>query len=105
MTWAPLRSRLPVVLTVEEVTAVLERLAGTCRLTGTLLYGSGLRLLECLTLPAHAPAKGFRAWVARADECLERALQRAVDLAPVAAATAAGSGQPGRDSPRIARQR
>lgn len=42
--------RLPVVLTRDEVRAVLERLAGTPRLMATLLYGAGLRLLECARL-------------------------------------------------------
>jgi integron integrase len=42
--------RLPVVLTVAEVRAVLERLHGSPRLVASLLYGSGLRLLECLEL-------------------------------------------------------
>ena len=42
--------RLPVVLTREEVQAVLAHLRGTPRLMGTLLYGAGLRLLECTQL-------------------------------------------------------
>ena len=42
--------RLPVVLTPAEVRAVLERLEGSARLVASLLYGSGLRLLECLEL-------------------------------------------------------
>jgi integron integrase len=42
--------RLPVVLTRQEVTAVLSRLDGQPRLMATILYGSGLRLLECLRL-------------------------------------------------------
>jgi integron integrase len=42
--------RLPVVLSVAEVRAVLERLDGVPRLVASLLYGSGLRLLECLQL-------------------------------------------------------
>src|SRR5688572_26861992 len=42
--------RLPVVLTEEEVWRVLGELAGAERLAATLMYGSGLRLLECLTL-------------------------------------------------------
>jgi integrase len=42
--------RLPVVLTREEVQAVLPHLRGTPRLMGTLLYGAGLRLLECAQL-------------------------------------------------------
>src|SRR5262245_65368175 len=42
--------RLPVVLSREEVAQVLGQLQGTYRLIGMLLYGSGLRLLECLRL-------------------------------------------------------
>jgi integron integrase len=42
--------RVPVVLTREEVRAVLGRMRGTARLVALLLYGSGLRLLEALTL-------------------------------------------------------
>ncbi len=38
---------LPVVLTREEVRAVLGRLDGVPRLMAILLYGAGLRLLEC----------------------------------------------------------
>jgi integron integrase len=41
---------LPVVLTPEEVGRVLGLLGGTHRLVGLLLYGGGLRLMECLTL-------------------------------------------------------
>jgi integron integrase len=43
-------SRLPVVLTREEVRALFDRLEGTPRVVGVLLYGSGLRLLEALQL-------------------------------------------------------
>lgn len=42
--------RLPVVLTREEVRAVLAHLDGVSRLVAMLLYGSGLRLLEGLRL-------------------------------------------------------
>ncbi|CAK6701321.1 integron integrase [Synechococcus sp. CBW1107] len=42
--------RLPVVLTPEEVRAVLERMDGVEALVAGLLYGSGLRLLEALRL-------------------------------------------------------
>src|SRR5205085_1521076 len=45
--------RLPVVLTRDEVRAVLGRLDGTPRLVGLLLYGSGLRLLDALRLRVH----------------------------------------------------
>jgi len=42
--------RLPVVLTRSEVKAVLEGMAGTPQLVCRLLYGSGARLVECLSL-------------------------------------------------------
>jgi integron integrase len=41
---------LPVVLTPDEVARVLGFLRGTYRLVGLLLYGSGLRVTECLML-------------------------------------------------------
>ena len=42
--------RLPVVMTRGEVAAVLAKLAGVPRLVASLLYGSGLRLLEGMAL-------------------------------------------------------
>jgi integron integrase len=41
---------LPTVLTRDEVRAVLERLDGVPRMMALLLYGAGLRLLECCRL-------------------------------------------------------
>jgi integron integrase len=41
---------LPVVLTRAEVTAVLGNLSGVSYLAAALMYGSGLRLMECLRL-------------------------------------------------------
>ena len=41
---------LPVVLTREEVKTVLGHLAGDKRLMASLMYGAGLRLMECLRL-------------------------------------------------------
>jgi integron integrase len=43
-------ARLPVVLSRKEVRALLERLDGAPRLMAYLLYGAGLRLLECCRL-------------------------------------------------------
>lgn len=42
--------RLPVVLTRDEVMAVLSRLEGGHNLIAKLLYGAGLRIMECLRL-------------------------------------------------------
>ncbi len=44
------RRRLPTVLTVEETQSVLTQLEGVYHLIGLLLYGSGLRVQECLSL-------------------------------------------------------
>ncbi len=43
-------TRLPVVMTREEVKAVLANLTGDKRLMASLMYGAGLRLMECLRL-------------------------------------------------------
>jgi len=42
--------KLPVVLTREEVQALLQRLQGRAQLMARLIYGAGLRLRECLRL-------------------------------------------------------
>lgn len=42
--------RLPVVLTREEVQAVLTRMTGPYGLMARLLYGTGMRLMECVRL-------------------------------------------------------
>lgn len=43
-------TRLPVVLTRQEVTAVLDRMSGTYALLARLLYGTGMRLMEVMRL-------------------------------------------------------
>src|SRR6266566_6021864 len=43
-------SKIPVVFTRAEVRAMLARLKGDYRLMAQLLYGSGLRLMECVRL-------------------------------------------------------
>lgn len=44
------RDRLPVILSFEEVEAVLARLEGLNRLLAELLYGAGLRMTKCMTM-------------------------------------------------------
>ncbi|HJU05300.1 MAG TPA: phage integrase N-terminal SAM-like domain-containing protein [Nitrospiraceae bacterium] len=44
------RERIPLVLSREEIKAVISRLASTPRLMAELLYCSGLRLMECVWL-------------------------------------------------------
>ena len=60
--------RLPVVLTRAEVRGLLERLGGTRRLMAELLYGSGLRLLECLQLRVKDADYGNRQLIVRAGK-------------------------------------
>ena len=43
-------TRLPVVLTRDEVARVIARLEGVHRLIGALLYGTGLRIMEAMRL-------------------------------------------------------
>jgi integrase len=50
VSYAPSAERLPVVLTHDEFRAVLQRLSGVPRLMASLLYGAGLRVLECCQL-------------------------------------------------------
>jgi integron integrase len=47
---APRPPRLPTVLSRDEARAVLGRMEGVPRLMASLLYGSGLRLMECCRL-------------------------------------------------------
>jgi integron integrase len=42
--------RLPVVLSVREVKAILVQMRGVPRLCATLMYGGGLRISECMSL-------------------------------------------------------
>ncbi len=47
---APKRLKLPVVLTREETARVISLISGVHQLVVKLLYGSGLRIIECLRL-------------------------------------------------------
>ena len=79
--------RLPVVLTRDEVGAVLAALSGTTRLLASILYGSGLRLHEGLRLRVHdldaergqltvREGKGGRDRITVLPSAVEPALQR-----------------------------
>ena len=50
LVWAKKTKKIPVVFSKDEVQAILEKMNGTYRLMAMLLYGSGLRLTECLHL-------------------------------------------------------
>ena len=52
--------RVPVVLTIDEVRALLARLEGTKWMMASLLYGAGLRLRECLKLRVKDVDFGYR---------------------------------------------
>ena len=78
---------MPVVFARQEVTKVLAHLVGTPHLMASLLYGSGLRLMECVRLRvkdvdfAYHPltvrdGKGAHDRVTILPQSLEEALQR-----------------------------
>lgn len=50
---ARVRHRLPVVLSNQETEKVLSKLKGIHKLVGMLIYGGGLRLMECVRLRVH----------------------------------------------------
>ena len=60
--------RLPVVLTRDEVRVLIAELSGVDALVATLLYGSGLRLLECLRLRIKDLDPGRRQIIVRAGK-------------------------------------
>jgi integron integrase len=47
---ARLPARMPVVFTKQEAAAILENLSGSSKLAAALMYGTGLRLKECVRL-------------------------------------------------------
>lgn len=59
------KGRLPVVLTRDEVSVVLRNLTGTHQLIASLLYGSGMRLMECLRLRVKDIDMGYNQIVVR----------------------------------------
>ncbi len=50
ITWAKKPKRLPVILSIQETAKLLSRLDGIYLLMAQLLYGAGLRLMECVRL-------------------------------------------------------
>jgi integrase len=53
-------ARVPVVLTREEAERVLSQVGGAYHLMASLLYGSGLRLMECVRLRVKDLDFGYR---------------------------------------------
>lgn len=60
VTRAKASTRLPVVMTRDEVRAVLQRMQGREWLMASLMYGCGLRVMECLRLRVKDVDFGFR---------------------------------------------
>lgn len=57
--------RLPIVLTRQEICLLLARLEGVQKLMASLLYGSGMRLMECVRLRVKDIDFGYRHIVVR----------------------------------------
>jgi integron integrase len=86
VTQAKAPKKLPVVLTVSEVQAVLSRLSGSHLLIASLLYGGGMRLMEAVRLRVQdvefaryeiivREGKGFKDRVTMLPETIVAALQ------------------------------
>lgn len=63
--WAKRPQKLPVVFTQEEVRQILLQLSGVHWLMGQLLYGSGMRVMECVRLRVKDIDFGYRQIVVR----------------------------------------
>ncbi len=63
--WAKKPEKLPVVYTVEEVRAVLKYLTGLRYTMANILYGSGLRINECLRLRVQDLDYGYNQIIVR----------------------------------------
>jgi len=75
--------KLPVVLTKSEVRAILVHLKGDYRLMGEIMYGSGLRLMECLRLRVKDIDFGYAQIVVRDGKGLkDRVTMLPVELVP-----------------------
>ncbi|MDZ7723424.1 MAG: integron integrase [candidate division KSB1 bacterium] len=68
ITWAKKPKRLPVVFTGEEAKSVLNHLEGMNRIMAMLLYGSGLRLSECLQVRVKDIDFGFKQIIVRSGK-------------------------------------
>ena len=68
ITWAKKPKRLPVVFTREEAKSVLNNLDGMNRVMAMLLYGSGLRLSECLQMRVKDIDFGYKQIIVRSGK-------------------------------------
>lgn len=84
--WSKRPPRVPVVLTVEEISALLSGMSGIPWVIATLMYGTGMRVKEALLLRVHdvdfqrmiitiRDGKGGKDRVAALPECLVQPLQ------------------------------
>ena len=65
--------KLPVVLTVDEIARILERLSGTHHLIGRLMYGTGLRILgAAVAREGRRFLDSARSWFAMARDSKDR---------------------------------
>lgn len=68
VTWAKKPKKLPVVLTKEEVKRVLQHLQGRDYLMAGLLYGTGMRLMECIRLRVKDVDFGYKQIIVRSGK-------------------------------------
>ena len=93
--------RLPVVMTRDEVLAVLRRLPEEKQLIAMLLYGSGLRLMECLRLRV----KDIDFTTSQITIRDGKGNQDRVTMLPVSLRPPAGASRAGQSDPRTGSER
>jgi site-specific recombinase XerD len=74
---------VPTVLTRKEVTDLLAQMEGTRWLIASLLYGAGLRVLECLRLRVKDIDFGYRQILGREGKGEKRAIKEAARSAGI----------------------
>jgi integrase len=84
--------RVPVVLTEAEVRRLLEQMEGAVRLMAGLLYGAGLRQIECLALRVKDIDFAYRQILVRERQGREGPGDDAAGASRAAAAGASGQG-------------
>ena len=67
-TRAPPKRRIPVVLTQPEVRRLLAAMSGQSRLMAAVMYGTGMRLMECVRLRVQDVDFGYRQITVRAGK-------------------------------------
>ncbi len=65
ISWAKRPKKLPIVFTRDEAKSILTLLSGDSKLMGYIMYGSGLRISECISLRIQDIDFGYKQIIVR----------------------------------------